>query len=75
MLECEDTLSGRLRLRAVGEAGQFSVDVVEAHDEATDEELDVQPSAINDVSLEAGVKKTLRVTIDSDSDLVLAMGG
>jgi len=30
---------------------------------------------IDEVSLEAGVKKILRVKIDSDSDLVLAMGG
>jgi hypothetical protein len=75
VLESNDNVAGRLRLRAVGEAGQYAVNVVGARDEATNEAFDVQPSMIKDVSLEAGIKKTLRVTIDSDSDLVLAMGG
>jgi hypothetical protein len=75
ILQSDDELSGRLKLRAVGETGQFTVDVTEAVDETDNKQLDVKPSVIDDLSLDAGVKKTLRVKIDSDSDLVLAMGG
>ena len=75
VLQSDDELSGRLKLRAVGETGQFTVDVTEAFDEVENKQLEVKPSMIDDVSLDAGVKKTLRVKIDADSDLVLAMGG
>lgn len=75
VLQSDNELSGRLKLRAVGETGQFTVDVKEALDEVENIQLEVKPSMIDDVSLKAGVKKTLRVKIDSVSDLVLAMGG
>lgn len=75
VLKSDDTLSGRLQLRAVGESGQYEVDVKEAFDVVERIQLAVKPSIIDGVALQPGVKKILRVKIDSDSNLVLAMGG
>ncbi|MDF1813018.1 MAG: hypothetical protein P1V20_12415 [Verrucomicrobiales bacterium] len=74
VLESTHNVSGSLHLVAVGEAGLFRVDVVEALDESSGMKLHVQPSVISEVLLEAGIKKKLRVRINSESNLVLAMG-
>lgn len=74
VLQSEEEISGRLRLRAVGETGQFEVDVEKARDIGTGEELNVTQSTIGDVTLVPGIKKCLHITISSDTDLVLAMG-
>lgn len=75
VLQSDKKLVGRLKLWAVGESRQFAVNLTEALDESENRQLDITQSMIGDVSLDAGVKKTLQVKIDEDSDLVLAMGG
>lgn len=74
VLESDKKLSGHLSLQAVGEAGQFAVKVKEAKEEIGNKILETENSTINGVVLEPGVKKTLMIKIDSDSDVVLAMG-
>jgi hypothetical protein len=75
VLQSDNEVSGNLKLKAVGEAGTFEVDLLNAIDESNSESLEVKPSMISGISLQAGTKKILSILIDSDSDLVLAMGG
>lgn len=75
VLAADKNVSGNLKLKAVGESGIFEVDLIKALDETSNEPLEVKPSTISGISLRAGEKKTLSVRIDSDSDLVLSMGG
>ena len=75
VLQSDHDVFGTLKLKAVGEAGTFDVDIVQAVDESNEEVLEVKPSMIPGISLQAGTKKTLGVIINSESDLVLSMGG
>lgn len=74
VLESETQAEGSVKLQAVGETGQFPVVITAALDEATNEQLAVKSSSIEKIVLKPGVKRVLKVQIETESELVLALG-
>jgi len=75
VLESQTAVSGDLKLKAVGEGDDFPVELSSARDLSSGNDLQIKENKIVDLELEASVKKSLLVVVDSDTDLCLAMGG
>lgn len=74
VLESPEDVSGRLKICAIGETGEFPVQLMSATDDSNSVGLEVEGSSVEGIALVAGLKKTLSISIESETELVLAMG-
>ena len=74
ILQSETDLIGDLKLHAVGEESDYSIDIASITDEVTGKELNTNQSTVTGLVLPANIKVNLKLNINSDMDLCLAMG-
>lgn len=75
IIKSKKALDGDLVLNAVGEDNSYSINVLSAKDEHSDQYFKISGSKIQGISLEPDVRKVVNVVLDGPEELCLTVGG
>lgn len=75
IIKSKKTLNGDLVLNAVGEDNRYSIKVLSAKDEHSEQSFMISGDKIQGISLEPDVRKVVNVVLDGPEELCLTVGG